>query len=67
MDSESIDWGKVHKTRRGIEALESILADLYKDRFELMKQMEADNMKQREIGAVWGISNPRVSGILNGK
>lgn len=67
MGNDHIDWEKVHKTRKAIEALESLLADLYNDRFELMRQMQDDNMRQREIGAAWGISNPRVSGILNGK
>lgn len=67
MDNESIDWERVRQVRYAIEFLESQLPELYNERYEIMRQMSDDKMKQREIGAVWGISNPRVSGILNGK
>lgn len=67
MENDHIDWEDVRLTRYAIKYLESQLDELYKKRYELLSQMSNDGMKQREIGAAWGISNPRVSGILNGR
>lgn len=64
---DAFDWEELRRTRYSIEYLESKLTELYDKRYEMMTQMRDDGMKQREIGASWGISNPRVSGILNGR
>lgn len=59
-----IDWQKLRRTRSKILRLEKQLEDLYNARRELIKGMVDDGMKQREIGAYWGISNPRITQIL---
>lgn len=55
---------KVRATRRKIDRLEQQLADLYAQRKEMIIEMSAD-MTRREIAEQWGISNPRVTNIVN--
>lgn len=59
------DWPRVWATRRKIERLEAQLAELYAERKEMIIEMAGENMTRREIGKQWGISNPRVSNIIN--
>lgn len=61
-----IDWKKLHSTRKEIDKLERELKELYNLRKDFIIEMADYKMKQREIGAYWGISNPRVSQIING-
>lgn len=53
------------RTRRKIDRLEQQLAELYAERKEMIIEMAADGMTRREIAEQWGISNPRVSNIIN--
>lgn len=59
-----IDRAALHRLRRKIDRLEQQLADLYAERKEMIIEMSAD-MTRREIAEHWGISNPRVSNIIN--
>lgn len=58
------DLRAVRQTRRKIDRLEAQLAELYAERKEMIIEMSAD-MTRREIAEQWGISNPRVSNIIN--
>lgn len=60
-----INWDDVHSLRHKISRIEEALEVLYDRRKEIIKVMSDEGMKQREIGAYWGISNPRVSQIIN--
>lgn len=60
-----MDWETLHYTRSEIDRLERRLEELYGHRKDMIKTMTKDGMKQREIGAYWGISNPRVAQIIN--
>jgi hypothetical protein len=56
-----VDWAVVHQLRAEIARLEAKLAQRYERRAAILVQMCAAGMGQREAGAYWGISNPRVS------
>jgi len=60
---EAIDWAELHRVRRRIERLEAALVPLYRRRVDLIALMTAQ-MGQREVGAYWGISGPRVNILL---
>ncbi len=63
-----LDWDRVHRIRALINVLEASYRDnlkpLYAARVELIKVMTAAGMGQREVGAYWGVSNPRITQIL---
>lgn len=63
-EGKEFDWPGLYSTREEIDRLEERLEQLYAKRRQMIKEMRQDGMKQREIGAYWGISNPRVSSIL---
>ena len=60
----TIDWLELHRIRLEINEAERTLERLYARRLALIWIMVDNGMGQREIGAYWGISNPRISNIL---
>jgi len=60
-----IDWPTLHHTRRHITRLETELDGQFEVRRELILAMAEAGMGQREIGAYWKISQPRISQIIN--
>jgi DNA-directed RNA polymerase specialized sigma subunit len=59
-----IPWFRLRQVRRRIAKLEAELELLYEERTDIMAAMFDQKIGQREIGAYWGVSNPRVYQIL---
>lgn len=64
---EGIDWRAQRKLKARIDELQAQLNAAYEDRRELMRAMAAAGMKQREIGAYWGVSGVAVHFAITGK
>ncbi len=52
------------RTREEIRALEARLAALYRSREQSIRRQSAE-MTHRQIAALWGITQPRVTNMLN--